>query len=58
MLHQVGVLFALYYDARKHKSKIPQKQCGTFLAVGAPGVRHVLHIQQGQDMRLQEPQQM
>ena len=22
MLHQVGVLFDLYYDARKHKSKI------------------------------------
>ena len=27
MLHQVGVLFDLYYDARKHKIKI---QCESF----------------------------
>ena len=26
MLHQVGVLFDLYYDARKHKSKSPTKE--------------------------------
>ena len=30
MLHQVGVLFDLYYDARKHKIKI----CALLLPVG------------------------
>ena len=27
VLHQVGVLFDLYYDARKHKSKIKRENC-------------------------------
>ena len=35
MLHQVGVLFDLYYNARKHKSKIKQRCESISISVGS-----------------------
>ena len=45
MLHQVGVLFDLYYDARKHKSKtlfqVMQDACGSPVS-NTKQISHVL----------------
>ena len=44
MLHQVGVSFDLYYDARKHKIKILQLLVMNAPKGGRQGIMNVSHL--------------